>query len=560
MSKLRALTVLGVLGWGLATPLATPVLAQPIAVDTSVPGPQPVVGANNGVPVVDIAPPGAGGVSNNAFTHFNVGPAGVVLNNSASASQTQLAGQVSGNPMLGNGPAATILNQVTAPNPSQLLGTLEVAGQRANVIVANPAGITCNGCGFLNANRATLTTGQPQVGPDGRIGFDVASGTILIDGAGLNAGTNHRANLSRVDLLARAIKINAGIWADHLNVVTGANQVDYGSEQVTAKASNGNKPAFALDAAALGSMYANSIRLIGTEAGVGVNLGGHLAALTGEIHLTSAGEVQIAPSVTLKAGGDLEITTTAGIHNHGSLLAGIGAGTDVPIEGQGSLKLQAGAVGLSHTGTIAAGKDAMLTAGWLRLEGGSLSAPGRLALNTIGNNHSGIQIHGTRVSGGTVDLQAGSLNNYSELTARDNLTVTVKTLNNEGGKLTAGGDLTVQAVFLNNGINKPGGILLAAGTTTLNVEESLTNRGMIKGDATRIKAAAVTNASDGRLHGGAGSVQVLATRYATSYGEIKAERDVHIDTGDVSVGGLVQAGNDLLVTAVNKITSWPASC
>jgi len=165
MVKLRALTVSWILGWGLAAALVTPVLAQPITVDTRVAGPQPVVGANNGVPVVDIAPPGAGGVSNNAFTHFNVGPAGVVLNNSATASPTQLAGQVNGNPMLGNGPAATILNQVTAPNPSQLLGTLEIAGQRANVIVANPAGITCNGCGFLNANRATLTTGHPHHGP-----------------------------------------------------------------------------------------------------------------------------------------------------------------------------------------------------------------------------------------------------------------------------------------------------------------------------------------------------------------------------------------------------------
>eukprot|EP00887_Chlorella_sp_A99_P003774 scaffold31.g3774.t1 len=525
--------------------------------DTRVAGPQPVVGANNGVPVVNIAPPGAGGVSNNAFTHFNVGPAGVVLNNSASASQTQLAGQVNGNPMLGNGPAATILNQVTAPNPSQLLGTLEVAGQRANVIVANPAGITCNGCGFLNANRATLTTGRPQVGPDGRISFDVASGTILIDGAGLNAGADHRASLGQVDLLARAIKINAGIWAERLKLVTGATQVDYDSEQVTAKTSDGNKPAFALDTAALGSMYANSIRLIGTEQGVGVNLGGHLEALTGEIHLTSAGEVRIAPSATLKAGGDLEIDAAAGIHNHGSLLAGVGAGSDVPIEGQGSLKLQAGRGGLSHTGTLAAGKDAMLTGPWLALNGGSLSAPGRLALNTIGNNYSGIDIRGTRVAGGTVDLQAGNLNNYSDLTARDNLTVTVKgALVNEGGKLTAGGDLTVQAVSLNNGNNKPGGILLAGGTLTLNVEESLANRGMIKGDATRIQAAAVTNASDGRLHAGAGSVQVLATRYATSYGEIKAERDVQIDAGDVFMGGLVQASNDLSVTAANKITSY----
>ena len=161
MSKLRSLII-----WSVVfTQVWSPVLAQtlPISVDRNVPGAKPSVGVSNGVPVINIAPPSAGGVSNNRYTQFNVGPSGAVLNNSGGPSQTQLAGQVGGNPMLGNQRARTILNQVTAPNPSQLLGTLEVAGNRANVIVANPAGITCNGCGFLNADRATLTTGSASI-------------------------------------------------------------------------------------------------------------------------------------------------------------------------------------------------------------------------------------------------------------------------------------------------------------------------------------------------------------------------------------------------------------
>ena len=103
----------------LYTQIWTPVLAQtlPISVDKNVSGQRPIVGTSNGVPVVNIAPPSAGGVSNNKFTQFNVGPSGVVLNNNGGASQTQLAGQVAGNPMLGNQRATTILNQVTAPNP-----------------------------------------------------------------------------------------------------------------------------------------------------------------------------------------------------------------------------------------------------------------------------------------------------------------------------------------------------------------------------------------------------------------------------------------------------------
>uniref|UniRef100_UPI0028A9912E filamentous hemagglutinin N-terminal domain-containing protein n=1 Tax=Achromobacter animicus TaxID=1389935 RepID=UPI0028A9912E len=228
MSKLRSLIV-----WSIVfTQVWTPVLAQtlPISVDKSVPGQKPIVGVNNGVPVVNIAPPSAGGVSNNRYTQFNVGPSGVVLNNSGGASQTQLAGQVAGNVMLGNQRATTILNQVTAPNPSQLMGTLEVAGNRANVIVANPAGITCNGCGFLNADRATLTTGRPHVGPDGNIALDVAGGKLRIEGEGLN-GTA----ASQVDLIARTLEINAGVWADRLNVTAGAARVDYATGNATAR-------------------------------------------------------------------------------------------------------------------------------------------------------------------------------------------------------------------------------------------------------------------------------------------------------------------------------------
>ncbi|WYX20734.1 filamentous hemagglutinin N-terminal domain-containing protein [Achromobacter xylosoxidans] len=315
MSKLRSVVVWLVL----YTQVWTPVLAQtlPISVDKNVAGQRPVVGTANGVPVVNIAPPSAGGVSNNRFTQFNVGPSGVVLNNSGAASQTQLAGQVAGNPMLGNQRAATILNQVTANNPSRLMGMLEVAGNRANVIVANPAGITCNGCGFLNANRATLTTGKPVIGPDGTLGFDIASGRLAIEGAGL-----YGANLSQVDLLARTLELNAQVWADRLNVVAGSARVGYDGIDVSALAGDGAGTGVALDVAALGGMYANSIRLIGTEAGVGVNVGGNLAALTGTLTVSANGDVRILPSGRLQAATDLSVRSGRDIINDGTATAG----------------------------------------------------------------------------------------------------------------------------------------------------------------------------------------------------------------------------------------------
>ncbi len=343
MSKLRSL-----MAWSVVfTQVWSPVLAQtlPISVDRSVPGAKPFVSVSHGVPVVNIAPPSAGGVSNNRYTQFNVGPSGVVLNNSGGASPSQLAGQVDGNPMLGNRHAGTILNQVTAPNPSQLLGALEVAGNRANVIVANPAGITCNGCGFLNADRATLTTGKPRVGPDGGIGFDVTTGRLAVEGQGLNG-----MNLSQVDLIARTLEINAGIWANRLNVTAGASRVDYGSGAESAQAGDGPAPSVALDTAALGGMYANSIRLIGTEAGVGVNIGGNLAALTGALSVDVNGDVRIQPSGHMQAATDLAVRSAGDVVNAGAVAAA------------GALALDA-AGRIGNDGAMSSGAGSRLVAG-----------------------------------------------------------------------------------------------------------------------------------------------------------------------------------------------------
>ncbi|WP_286866333.1 filamentous hemagglutinin N-terminal domain-containing protein, partial [Herbaspirillum sp. UBA812] len=125
---------------------------------------QPTVLATpNGVPVVNIQTPGAAGVSLNSYRQFDVGPNGAILNNAQGTTATQLGGYVAGNPWLATGAARVIVNQVNSANPSYLRGYLEVAGARAQVVVANPAGITCSGCGFINANRATLTTGVPQI-------------------------------------------------------------------------------------------------------------------------------------------------------------------------------------------------------------------------------------------------------------------------------------------------------------------------------------------------------------------------------------------------------------
>ncbi|WP_234195269.1 two-partner secretion domain-containing protein [Pseudacidovorax sp. NFM-22] len=100
--------------------------------------PQTLV-APNGVPLVNITTPSAGGVSVNHYSQFDVGAPGAILNNSRTPVQSQLGGYIQGNPWLATGPARVIVNQVASSNPSYLNGYVEVAGQRAEVIIANLA-------------------------------------------------------------------------------------------------------------------------------------------------------------------------------------------------------------------------------------------------------------------------------------------------------------------------------------------------------------------------------------------------------------------------------------
>ncbi|WP_373797951.1 two-partner secretion domain-containing protein, partial [Achromobacter insuavis] len=534
MSKLRSAVVWLVL----YTQIWTPVLAQtlPISVDKSVPGQKPVVGVTNGVPVVNIAPPSAGGVSNNRYTQFNVGPSGVVLNNSGAASQTQLAGQVAGNPMLGNQRAATILNQVTAPNPSQLMGMLEVAGNRANVIVANPAGITCNGCGFLNANRATLTTGKPVIGPDGTLGFDITGGRLGIEGAGL-----YGANLSQLDLMARTLELNAQIWANDLNVVAGAARVGYDGIDVSALTGAGVGTGVALDVAALGGMYANSIRLIGTEAGVGVNIGGNLAALTGTLTVSANGDVRIQPSGRLQAATNLSVQSGRDIVNDGTVAAGGALGLNAAakvinnqamssagnasivarqLENRGGLTagLQAdgsisplGALSaqvdqLLNPGTLVAGGDAAITANVLGLSGGKLVAGGALRVDATG----AVTNRGGSVYGGSVALRAAGLDNTGgKLTSGAALDGQVAgAIDNTGGTLAGAGAVDLRGRSV---VNAAGGVV-SGQSVALRGADGIDNQGgsVQANDALRVETAGALDNRGGKLLGGSADIQAAA--------------------------------------------------
>ncbi|MER2471926.1 DUF637 domain-containing protein [Photorhabdus laumondii] len=285
------------------------------------------------VPVVNIATPNDMGISHNTYKAFNVDTQGAVLNNATQAAQSQLAGQLNANPNLHGKAAELIINEVTGSGRSNLQGQLEIFGNKANVMIANPNGITCDGCGFINTSSATLTTGKPQFDKQGALeALKVTKGQIIIGGKGLDGKTT-----DYVDIISQATELNGKIQANNLSLTQGANRISLKDGTVKSIAGDGTKPQLAVDTKALGGMYANKIRLVATEEGVGVNLK-ELTSNQRDITLNANGKIElgninaktdlnivgkethIAPNIKVQAGRDIILKNTT-LDNKGSVTA-----------------------------------------------------------------------------------------------------------------------------------------------------------------------------------------------------------------------------------------------
>ncbi|VXD01103.1 conserved hypothetical protein [Enterobacterales bacterium 8AC] len=338
---------------------AEPVWANGIVADGQLaPAQRPeVINTQNGLPQVNINAPNQAGVSHNQYQQFDVGQQGAILNNSAVMTSTQLAGYIQGNAKLdpNAAPARVIINEVNSSNPSQLRGFLEVAGGKAQVVVANPSGILCDGCGTINAGRMTLTTGKPQLNADGSVaGYQVERGVIQVQGGGLNGDARH--DTEYVDILARAVQVNAGVWAKQgVSVVAGRNQIGADGKTATALVgTDGNAPELAIDMGQMGGMYSGQISMIGTEAGVGVrNQGGHLQA-DKTLVVSSEGKLLWQAAGTTEphtqAGGDIALTAKESVEHQGKLYSG------------GQLNVQSRQGGITQSGTMAAAGNVTLQA------------------------------------------------------------------------------------------------------------------------------------------------------------------------------------------------------
>ena len=290
---------------------------------------------SDGIKIINITNPSSSGVSHNKYTQFDVSKKGVILNNGTDRYATQLVEFVNGNISLTQS-AKVILNEVNSPNISQLNGYIEVAGQKAQVIIANPAGITCNGCGFINADRATLTTGKPLV-KDGKLtGYQVERGHIYVTGQGLkNTGQDY------TDIIARSVKINAELWANkEINVIAGQNNVGTDLSFTENKKDEIYQDRFnyGIDVSALGGMYAGKITLSANEQGVGVRNSGTLGVSAGDLNINANGIIinnnymtakdsinfnssEIRNNTTIESGKNLNIQSQY-VENFGKISAG----------------------------------------------------------------------------------------------------------------------------------------------------------------------------------------------------------------------------------------------
>lgn len=413
--------------------------AEPITPTHSTQGRPTLDQAANGVPVVNIQNPNGSGLSQNFYNDLNVGPKGVILNNSQQLTQTQLGGYIEGNPNLHNGSASLILNEVIGSNPSNLNGYMEVGGKRADVIVANPNGITCNGCGFINTRHATLTTGESIVEEGYLQGFDVQGGQILIGESGLNG-----ANTERFDLIARSVQVAGELHANELNVVTGQQTVDHSTLTTSNMTSDGNKPAFAIDSTALGGMYANRIRLIANEDGVGVKLDAPVAAQSGDLLLSAEGRVTFSDA---SAKGNMQVASHEAIQLQGRTVAGESmqlASESLTVESE---QVSAKFVDVASAEVRVNEGSALYATDSLSLTGGNLNNLGEVAGKNVSIELEGkLENHGDLLADHAISVSAEDVVNTGTVRAGQNLGVTAETHVLNAGEIVAGESAVLNSV------------------------------------------------------------------------------------------------------------------
>lgn len=417
--------------WGSAT--------HPIVVDSTANKAEQasVAQAQNGINVINITKPRLSGWSINRFDQLHVDPQGVIVNNSNHIGVTKLGGVLYANPQLqGEGMASGILMDVTGSDVSRLDGVMELFGQDAHIVLTNPHGISCNGCGFIASSggvidRLTVAAARPVFNSGGLAALEVNQGYFKIGEHGMDV-----QSVNYADVIARAAEINGKFWAGKkLAVALGKNHyhATQEEERIIFKAAQRetavDTPEVALDVAAVGGMYADAIYIIGTEKGFGVRSAGELYARGGDIELDVDKAVQLGDSY---AQGNIKIESASdNVTIQGNMVADaveIAAAEELVFTEQSDVEVVTSLVVSADEGITNQSR---------------LKSHGIVRLDTLGdiNNEEG-----SIAALGQIFLQSGNeLKNTGQISSSDILTIESNAVINQSGLIQSGKNLTMVA-------------------------------------------------------------------------------------------------------------------
>lgn len=450
---------------------------------------------------INIAP-AVSGVSHNTYTDFNVSKAGAVLNN------------VGVN-------ARNIVNQVTSTNPSLIQGDITVLGPRANVVIANPNGITVNGGSFVNTGNVALTTGQISfndiaLSPGNvqrNIILNTTAGQITIGPEGLSGA------MLDLELIAKQISINGPVLntvsntASRIRAVTGATHseidgsvspTDLLSAWIGHTATGASSVGItALDITALGSLSAGKVELIITDQGAGVRHAGAIYANVGDFSITGNGDLQIAGG-NIKATNDVIIASTGLTSYAGTTGSSIQAGGTVDIRSQqialsdgtvsaGIRSIDAnGNVSIAQRGNILLGTDGVAATSLVSAVRTQFDATGGIGIYNLGQD---LQLASTRL-GADQDLiiKAGKLTMTSAPGAAGGSSAS-SSMSSRSGTVTA--TMTGAMTMAGASVDGMTGVSLntASFSATNDVQAAASNKSLIRSAAGNIAITTSTATS-----------------------------------------------------------------
>lgn len=515
-----------------------------------------ILNSANGTTQVNIQTPSAGGVSRNTYTQFDVGQEGAILNNSRNNTQTQIGGWVQGNPWLATGEAKVILNEVNSSNPSQLKGYIEVAGKQAQVVIANPSGLICDGCGVINADRFTLTTGQAVMNQGYLESFRVREGQVTIEGKGLNGSLT-----PYTDIYTRALKVNAGLYANELNTVLGQNDIQVKDQVIpkitaTTGPTSTTQPNFALDVGQLGGMYAGKIFLVGTEQGLGVRNAGSINSTQSTLTLNAKGD--LVNSGNLIANKDQVQLKAQNIQNTGNISS---ATSQISVESQN----------LNNAGLISSADELHLQNQNTISNSGTLNAA-RIAINSKNLKNSG-SIEQTGIQG--LDLKSGSMTNLGGKIGIAKSNTGGGTGGSTGGSVSTvptdpskdGGSLGVVTpvdttpktydtgfIHVSDVLNNDQGAIVANGGVDLDSQNGLDNQGgQLNLGAINIKGNSFNN-NQGQLT--VKSANIQTSSFTNQQGQLASNSTLNIQTQSANnKGGKIQSIGQLDLAVIGELNN-----